>query len=102
MKKTQLEQVKQEISRRSFLLKARNVGAAAAVVGIGASLVLGSAGCEVYADYSDYTDGYADAYADAYADYTDVYGDYIDGYSDGYADYGDYTDGYSDGYLDLG
>ncbi len=78
MKKKTIEEVKQEISRRSFLLKARNAGAVAAVVGIGASLALGSSGCEIYADYSDYGDGYSDAYLN--------YGDYSDGYSDGYLD----------------
>lgn len=86
MKDKQLDQVKKEISRRSFLLKARNAGAAAVVVGVGASLVLGSSGC--YGDYGDYADGYGD-----YSDYAD-YSDYCDGYSDVYCD------GYSDGYSD--
>jgi hypothetical protein len=91
------EQVTQEISRRSFLLRARNVGAAAAVLGLGASLTLGAAGC--YHDYADYFNGYSDAYANGYSDYgngyadayTDGYGDYANGYADAYSNYSNYS-----------
>jgi hypothetical protein len=93
------EQVKEEVSRRSFLTKVGNIAAGAAVLGLGAAAVFSAPGC-----YGDYADGYGD-YGDGYSDYVN-YGDYANynDYSDGYSDYADYNDyvNYDDGYANFG